>query len=224
MLDWPEIETVLLDMDGTLLDLNFDNHFWLEFVPQRFADLHRLSLGEAKTQLIPRFKAMEGRLEWYCLDYWSQELALDIIGLKHELSGLIAVHPHVVEFLDILRKSGRHLLLVTNAHRASLNLKMEQTCLNRFFDEIISSHDYGFAKEQQGFWQTLQDKLSFDKKSSVLIDDSLAVLRAAQAFGITHLLSISKPANNTPARLITEFPSVEDFQGLVEQLQSASNC
>lgn len=33
MIAWKEIDTVLLDMDGTLLDLNFDNHFWKEFVP-----------------------------------------------------------------------------------------------------------------------------------------------------------------------------------------------
>ena len=29
-LAWRDIDTVLLDMDGTLLDLHYDNHFWLE--------------------------------------------------------------------------------------------------------------------------------------------------------------------------------------------------
>ncbi|HBT55971.1 MAG TPA: haloacid dehalogenase, partial [Pseudomonas sp.] len=33
MLNWNAIDTVLLDMDGTLLDLHFDNHFWLEHMP-----------------------------------------------------------------------------------------------------------------------------------------------------------------------------------------------
>ena len=32
-LDWTSIDTVLLDMDGTLLDLRFDNWFWQEHVP-----------------------------------------------------------------------------------------------------------------------------------------------------------------------------------------------
>lgn len=221
MLDWAKIETVLLDMDGTLLDLNFDNHFWQEFVPLRFADLHRLSLAEAKQQLRPRFKAMEGRLEWYCLDYWSAELQLDIAGLKQEVAGLIAVHPHVTEFLDAARKSGKRVLLVTNAHRDSLNLKMEKTCLQHFFDAIISSHDYGMAKEQPGFWQMLQDAHLFEKHSTLLVDDSLAVLRSAQQFGIGCLVSISKPDSQAPSRDIREFPAVADFQTLMPGLLPA---
>lgn len=218
MLAWSEIKTVLLDMDGTLLDLNFDNHFWQEFVPLRFAELHGLSLEESKLQLKPRFKAMEGRLEWYCLDYWSEELKLNIAGLKQELAGLIAVHPHVTDFLDAVRGSGRRLLLVTNAHRDSLSLKMEKTCLHRFFDDIISSHDFGVAKEQQGFWQALQDKHVFEKHSTLLVDDSLAVLHSAQAFGIAYLVSISKPDSRAPVRQITEFPAVEDFRTLMPGL------
>jgi putative hydrolase of the HAD superfamily len=218
MLAWQNIETVLLDMDGTLLDLNFDNHFWKEFVPLRFAELHRLPLAEAKQQLIPRFQAMEGRLEWYCLDYWSAELHLDIVGLKQELAGLIAVHPHVIEFLEAVRASTKRLLLVTNAHRDSLNLKMEKTCLQAFFDEIISSHDFGLAKEQTGFWQALQDKHVFEKHSTLLVDDSLAVLRSAQAFGIVHLVSITKPDSQAPVKQVTEFAAVEDFRALMPGL------
>lgn len=218
MLDWREIDTVLLDMDGTLLDLNFDNHFWQEFVPLRYAELHGLTPDAAKAELAPRFKAMEGKLEWYCLDYWSEELKLNIAGLKQELAGLIAVHPHVVEFLEAARGRGRRLLLVTNAHRDSLSLKMEKTCLQRFFDRIVSSHDYGLAKEQCGFWQILQDQHVFEKQRTLLVDDSLAVLRSAAAFGIAHLVSISKPDSRRPSRAITEFPAVEDFRALMPGL------
>ncbi|QSB01281.1 GMP/IMP nucleotidase [Methylomonas sp. EFPC1] len=218
MLDWKQIDTVLLDMDGTLLDLNFDNHFWQEFVPLRFAELHSLTLEDAKQQLAPRFKAMEGKLEWYCLDYWTQELALNIAELKQELAGLIAVHPHVTEFLDAVRASGKRLLLVTNAHRDSLNLKMEKTCLHGFFDEIVSSHDFGFAKEQQGFWQILQDKHVFEKAKTLLVDDSVAVLASAKTFGIAHLVSISKPDSQRPVKQVAEFAAVEDFRALMPGL------
>ncbi|MBD9354291.1 GMP/IMP nucleotidase [Methylomonas albis] len=218
MLNWKQIDTVLLDMDGTLLDLNFDNHFWQEFVPLRFAELHGLSLEAAKQQLAPRFRAMEGKLEWYCLDYWTQELALNIAGLKQELAGLIAVHPHVTEFLDAARASGKRLLLVTNAHRDSLNLKMEKTCLHGFFDEIVSSHDFGFAKERQDFWQILQDKHLFAKDRTLLVDDSSVVLASARTFGIAHLVSISKPDSQRPVKQVAEFAAVEDFRALMPGL------
>ncbi len=101
MLDWNKINTVLLDMDGTLLDLNFDNHFWLEFIPERYALENGLTIEKANNILWPLFKNMEGKLEWYCLDYWSEKLNLDIAGLKAEISGLISVLPHVSEFLQL---------------------------------------------------------------------------------------------------------------------------
>jgi putative hydrolase of the HAD superfamily len=215
MIIWQEIDTVLLDMDGTLLDLNFDNHFWQEFVPLRFAALHDLTLEEAKQQLRPRFKALEGKLEWYCLDYWSAELELDVSGLKQEVAELIAIHPHVTEFLEAVRSTGRRLLLVTNAHRRSLNLKMEKTCLQVFFDAIISSHDYGIPKEQPVFWQVLQDKHVFEKERALLVDDSLAVLRSAQQFGLAHLIMVNKPDSRMPMKDVTEFVGIEDFRALM---------
>lgn len=215
MIDWKKIDTVLLDMDGTLLDLNFDNHFWKEFVPLKFAEKQGLSIEEAKQQLQPRFKSMEGKLEWYCLDYWSDVLALDIAGLKAEISGLIAVLPHVTEFLEKAHCSPKKVYLVTNAHRGSLGLKMEKTCLHRFFDEIISSHDLGFPKEHADFWRLLQQRIPFEKQNSLLIDDSLSVLNSAKQFGIAHLIAVSKPDTKLPKREIAGYPAIEDFRELM---------
>ena len=206
MIDWKKIDTVLLDMDGTLLDLNFDNHFWKEFVPLKYAEQKGISIVSAKQQLEPQFKSMEGKLEWYCLDYWSHVLQLDIAGLKAEISGLIAVLPHVTEFLEKLQQSSQKVLLVTNAHRDSLGLKMEKTCLQPFFDDIISSHDLGIPKEHAEFWGLLQQQQPFDKQTTLLIDDSLAVLNSARLFGIAHLISVSKPDSKQPKKNVTDYP------------------
>jgi len=215
MIDWNKIDTVLLDMDGTLLDLNFDNHFWLEFVPSRFAEQNGLSLEQAKIQLVPQFKEMEGKLEWYCLDYWSEVLKLDIVGLKVEIAGLIAVLPHVVEFLTAIKQSSKQIVLVTNAHRASLDIKMGKTCLMPFFDQIISSHDYGSPKETQAFWPHLYEQQPFENSRTLLVDDSLAVLKSARLYGIKHLISISKPDSQLELRNIIDFPSIQDFRELM---------
>jgi putative hydrolase of the HAD superfamily len=215
MLDWNKINTVLLDMDGTLLDLNFDNHFWLEFIPLRYALKNGLTIEEATGILLPLFKRMEGKLEWYCLDYWSEKLNLDIAGLKAEISGLISILPHVSEFLTALKNTDKKVLLVTNAHRDSLSIKMEKTCLQPFFDHIICSHDFGFAKEHQAFWQAFQRQQGWDKLSTLMVDDSLAVLRSAKVFGIQHLLSITRPDSKKAARSITEFPAIHDFREIM---------
>ncbi|MBS3954550.1 MAG: GMP/IMP nucleotidase [Methylomicrobium sp.] len=218
MIEWNKIDTILLDMDGTLLDLNFDNHFWQEFVPQKFSEKAGISVEAAKHQLEPRFKSMEGKIEWYCLDYWSEVLELDITGLKAEIAGLIAVLPHVIEFLEKVSTSSKKVILVTNAHRGSLGLKMEKTCLQPFFDEIISSHDFGIPKEHPGFWPSLQGRQPFDKERTLLVDDSLAVLNSARQYGIRHLISVSKPDSTRPSKQIDGFQSIEDFRVLMQGL------
>ncbi|PPD03461.1 MAG: HAD family hydrolase [Methylobacter sp.] len=218
MIDWNQIDTVLLDMDGTLLDLNFDNHFWKEFVPLKYAEKHRLLVDDAKAQLVPQFKNLEGQLEWYCLDYWTEALGLDIAGLKAEISGLISVLPHVTEFLEKLQQSRQQVLLVTNSHRHGLAIKMQKTCLEPFFAGIISSHDFGFAKEHGQFWPLLQEQLNFDKRRTLLIDDNLQVLHSAKDFGISYLVSVSKPDSTQPKRSIADFPAIEDFRELMPGL------
>ncbi len=215
MIDWNKIDTVMLDMDGTLLDLNFDNHFWKEFVPQKYAQQQGLSVAAAKQELIPRFKSMEGQLEWYCLDYWSDALQLDIAGLKAEISGLIAVLPHVTEFLEKVRASSKKLLLVTNAHRDGLDIKLAKTCLQPFFDGIICSHDLGAAKEQPDFWPRLQQQQRFDKQAVLFVDDNLAVLAAAKQFGIGHLVAVAKPDTQQPRREVSGFLAIDDFRELM---------
>lgn len=225
MIHWHDIDRVFLDMDGTLLDLNFDNHFWQEFVPRRFAEHNHLTLAEARQHLEPRFRAMEGRLEWYCLDYWSEQLGLDIVGMKQEVAGLIAVLPHVVEFLEATRATGRRLVLLTNAHRKSLGLKMDKTRLHLFFDAIVSSHDVGSPKETLEFWERLSAIEAYDPSRTLMVDDSLPVLRAAQAFGVHHLVAVRKHDSTRPARAIDEFCAIEDFRELMPPLDgSASPC
>jgi len=214
MLDWTEIDTVMLDMDGTLLDLHFDNHFWLEHVPLRYAEANDLPIGAAKLELQQRCEAVGGTLQWYCVDHWSQELGLDIALLKQEVDHLIAVHPHVEDFLRALQRNKKQVWLVTNAHQKSLALKLERTQLAGYFDRVVCSHDLGWPKESQEFWTNLQEQLPFESKRTLFVDDSLPVLHAAKAYGIGWLLMILKPDSKQQARESEGYLSVSDFSGI----------
>ncbi len=215
MIEWHSIDTVLLDMDGTLLDLHFDTHFWLEHVPLRLAEKHRISHDDAKAQLYPQLHAHKGTLNWYCVDFWSEELELDIPALKREVDHLIAIHPHVIDFLTAVRDLGKRLVLVTNAHGKVLDLKMERTQLNKYLDAIISSHDIGAPKEEVEFWEKLQTVEPFQRLSTLFIDDSPPVLRAARDYGIAYLLTVTKPDSQRPARELQEFPAIESFRDIL---------
>ncbi|WP_457674427.1 GMP/IMP nucleotidase [Thiolapillus sp.] len=221
MFDWARIDTVLLDMDGTLLDLHFDNHFWLEHVPLRYAQKHGLSPEAAREELLRRYARVEGTLEWYCVDYWSRELALDIPLLKSEVEHFIAVHPHVLAFLRRLGETGKARVLVTNAHQKALQLKMGKTRLGEHLDQVVSAHELGLPKENPAFWERLRLQLNFDPDRTLFIDDSLPVLRSAREYGIAHLLCMQQPDASQPARDIDEFPSLRHFLPLLQELASA---
>jgi len=215
MVDWPTVSTVFLDMDGTLLDLHYDNHFWLEHVPRRYAERHGMTLEAAHEALLVRYRAVEGTMAWYCVDYWSEQLDLDIALLKEEVKHLIAIHPDVVEFLDTVRDSGRRVVLVTNAHGKSLALKLRRTRLGGHLDGVVCAHDLGLPKEQPAFWARLQSSEPFVPETTLLVDDSLPVLRSAARHGIAHLLAVRRPDSRQPPRKIDEFPAIDGFADLL---------
>lgn len=217
---WERIDTVLLDMDGTLLDLRFDNYFWLELVPERYAARHGLSVDDAQAVLAPRFAAARGTLDWYCLDYWSRQLALDIAALKREVGAQVCFLPGAERFLRSLRQQGLRTVLVTNAHRDSLAVKAARTELIRHFDEVVSSHDFGAPKEHPAFWERLQARLRFDPARSLFVDDSPAVLEAARRFGIAQIFAISRPDSTGHVREVTGFVAVEAVEQLLRGLGS----
>lgn len=217
-LDWAGIDSVLLDMDGTLLDLHFDNHFWLEHLPQRYAEHHGIDREQADAELLPLFRDNAGQLNWYCLDFWSRELKLPVRDLKREVAHLIALRPDADTFLAALRGAGKRVALITNAHRDSLSLKLERVELAPWFDRLISSHDYGFPKEDQQFWQALHADFGFEPARSLFIDDSLPILRSARAFGVAHLLAVRQPDSRQGAKDTAEFAAVEDYRTLIEGL------
>ncbi|MDH5711274.1 MAG: GMP/IMP nucleotidase [Gammaproteobacteria bacterium] len=210
-LDWEAIETVFLDLDGTLLDLHFDNHFWLEYVPVCYAVKHAISHDDACNILMPRFKEVKGRLDWYCVDFWTRELGLDIEQMKHEISHKIAVRPEVREFLQAIKQAGKRIVLVTNAHPASLSLKMKKTGLDEYFDRMINAHEIGLAKEHDGFWASLHETEPFEPAATLLIDDNLEVLESAEHYGIKYLLAILKPDSQADEVETRHYHAVHHF-------------
>ena len=202
-------------MDGTLLDLYFDNHFWQEHVPLRYAQKRGLSVAAARAELIARYRGRAGTLEWYCVDFWSRELDLDIVALKEEVAHLIAVHPDVRDFLAAVRQSGRRVTLVTNAHGKSLDLKMRRTGLESRFDALITSHQVGRPKEDPAFWPALQSVEPYAPARTLLVDDSLPVLRAARRAGLGHLLAVKYPDSRQPVKDSEEFPALGSFRELL---------
>ena len=217
-LPWETIDTVLLDMDGTLLDLHFDNVFWLNYMPQYYAEKNGLSRAEADAFLHPLMASYTGQLKWYCVEFWSKTLDLPIKQMKRDTAHLIDLRANSEHFLAALNKAGKRTVLVTNAHRDSLQIKLEKVHLEPLLDIIVSSHDYGYPKEDQRFWHNLSQHVSYQPERSLFIDDSLPVLRSAQRYGIAHLRAVLQPDSQGQPKDCEEFIPSTDLLKLVSHL------
>ena len=215
MVDWQQYETILLDMDGTVLDLAFDNYFWRELVPRCMARNRRQSRERVCSELFELYARKEGSLDWYCLDYWSAELGLDLKVLKNASSQRIKFLPGAREFLVTLAGWQKPMVLVTNAHSHTLAVKKDVTGLGQYFQLCISSHELGFAKEQKEFWPLLQSRVDFDPETTLFIDDSLSVLDEAAAFGIRGLVAVTRPDTSLSGKVSKTHPGVTGVFSLI---------
>lgn len=212
---WSQIDYVLLDMDGTLLDKHFDDYFWETLVPETYAAKRGLDLKHAKRELLAMYKRREGTLDWTDLDFWSEELDLDIPALKIQADNLIAVHPYVIDFIEYCQELPKKIYLVTNAHSKTLAIKMAKTALGGHFDKIVCSQQVGVAKEDPVFWDRLQTHIPYDPARTLLADDTEKVLLSAEQAGIKHLVYVAKPSSKAPYCHSDRFHSITYFKELI---------
>ncbi|UCF86633.1 MAG: GMP/IMP nucleotidase [Nitrospiraceae bacterium] len=212
-----EIKYILLDMDGTLLDLYFDDYFWGHLVPEKYAEKHDITFGAAQEYLVRTYRRHEKTLNWCDLDFWSRELHLDIPALTEQVKHLVEVHPHVIDFLKMLRRRKKKIFLVTNAHYKSINVKFRKTQIGKYFDSVLSSFDTGHPKESVEFWQSAEKRLRFEKEKTLFIDDTEDVLKTAQGFGIKYLLFKAVANSKVEPSKSHAFTVISDFRELMQE-------
>jgi len=202
-------------MDGTLLDKYFDDYFWEHLVPEKYAEIHNITFGRAKEELMKKYKVHEGTLNWTDLDFWSNQLHLDIPAMKEQIKHLIEVHPHVENFLKMLRKDKKKVFLVTNAHYKSIDLKFKKTLIGKYFDAVLTSFDTGYPKEDIKFWEVAEKRLGFDKGKTLFIDDTEEILKTAKKFGIKYILYKARANSKVKPGRSNDFIHIIDFDELL---------
>ncbi len=221
-MNWSKIDTVLLDMDGTLLDKHYDDYFWEKYVPEIYAQKNNLNPQETAKKLLAVYKAVEGTLDWTDLDYWSEQLGLDIPSLKIKVDHLIKIHPYVIDFLEFLRRIRKRVYLVTNAHSKTLDIKMNKTALNGYFDAIVCAAQVGLPKEDTAFWGKLKEIIPFSPETTMLAEDTEKILVSAQTYGIKHLIYVARPSSTKPVKASSEFKSIIYFKELIQEKTSVN--
>ncbi|KFZ36609.1 HAD family hydrolase [Shewanella mangrovi] len=222
MFPWAQIDAVLLDMDGTLLDLHFDNHFWLTLVPQTLSQQRGISTTKATALVREAYEQVHGTLNWYCLDYWANRLQLDIMALHRSITDKIKLRDDTLPFLDALAAQGKKRILLTNAHPLSLALKLEHTPLAQHLDIILSSHQLGVPKESEHFWSQVFALYQLRPERCLFVDDNEHILQAAQRAGVRYLLGVNNPDSQQPHKQFADFVATEDYLQLLPGLASSN--
>jgi len=213
--EWSAIDTVLLDLDGTLLDQAYDNHIWRDLVPQRFAVAHSMDLHEAYTEIARLFAERSGTLDWYCIDYWSRTLDVDIGALHREVRSHVAWLPGARDFLERMRADGKRLLLLTNSHPIALAVKHEETGVLDYLDAAVTSHEFGAPKEHQRFWHAALAKFAYEPGRSLFADDNSKMLDAARGAGIRWVYGIRHWDTRGSRREHMDHPAVDALADLM---------
>ena len=214
-LNWGNVDCVVLDMDGTLLDLHFDNQVWKDLLPRRVAERSGAQLADVGPQVEATLNATRGTLDFYCLDHWSREFGMSMSALERELTHLVRVREGASHFLNALVNANIRLLLATNAHRDSLSHKLERTGIEVHFDDIYSAHDFGYCKEEDAFWDALRNAHEFDPARTLFVDDNHAVLDAAARFGVAYLFGIKRPSSRGADLSHDRYHCLESFDEIM---------
>jgi 5'-nucleotidase len=214
-IDWNRIDDVLVDMDGTLLDRHFDNFFFEEELPRRYAALQGLSFEASRSRLMAMYRSVEGELAWTDLHYWSDRVGIDVVAMHKELDHMIGFLPGAEGFLREVRARGKRIIVVTNAHQTGVAVKSAKTGLSRYVDRIVDAFEVGYLKMRPEYWPACRRLLKFDPLRSLYIDDDECCLHAAKQYGIGAIIHSAKSSSQLPAVYSASFASVERLSTLL---------
>jgi putative hydrolase of the HAD superfamily len=165
---------ISFDMDGTLIDSEFTDWVWSYGIPVLYGEKNDLSFEEAKKVVEGEYRKVgEGAIEWYDIKYWFGffRLEKDWKGLMRQFVDKITVYPDVNQLLDRL-KERFPLILTSNAGREFIEIEMEVTGLDKYFDRIFSAtSDFRVVKKTADFYQQVCHILNVDPREIVHVGD-----------------------------------------------------
>jgi putative hydrolase of the HAD superfamily len=165
---------ISFDMDGTLIDPEFTDWVWGQGIPSLYAEKAGLPFEAAKSFVVKEYqKVGEGAIEWYDIKYWFGLFQLEGSwrDLMMQFVDKIKVYPDVNHTLDRLKEKFP-LILTSNAGREFIQIEMEATGLDQYFDRIFSAtSDFGVVKKTTEFYQQVCQILETNPQKIIHVGD-----------------------------------------------------
>jgi HAD superfamily hydrolase (TIGR01509 family) len=206
-----DIDCMLVDMDGVILDNTYDNNFWQNQIPGVISKNKNISFEDAKRLAIQIFNYKKNTKDWYDVDYWSNMLNVDIEAEKRSSISFdrIQLYEGVTETLNKLKDNFR-LILITNAHRKTLNIKLEKYDLNPYFENMVCAHELYYVKENIQLWYMLKSRFKLDYTKTLLIEDTINNIKVGLSAGISQAVYLGDESYEDSKKIL-KLSSINDI-------------
>ena len=165
-------------------------------VPAEIAKMNGIKINEAKKEVINIGRKLEGTMPWYKLSYWEDIFKVDLIKPAIKKSSYISFLPGAENTLKNLRKLNIEIFLLTNCDSRLLSVKSNAVPFLKYADEVQSSTDLGFIKEDKDYWNVVFNKFSIDPSRSIFLDDNKSIVKMAKYCGIESAYHVLEPTSD----------------------------
>ena len=199
----------IFDLYGTLIDINTDEErqdFWYKLslfysfkgalydaqeLKESYRTLVKLNLDNLNNSKYPDFPLENVFYKLYTNKNIipSDELITDtayffrISSIKY-----IKLYDNVIELLELLKKKGKKIYLLSNAQRIFTLYEMKLLGIEKYFDDILFSADYKMCKPDPKFYNTLINNHNLNIKNSIMIgNDPICDIEGASNVGLDSL-------------------------------------
>jgi len=133
------LKIISFDVDGTLVDLEYNDLIWFKEIPELVAKKKKVSFERSLKFVCEEYaKLGEHNLNWYDINYWISyfgiEISPDKIFEKYEPQ--VKIYPEVIPLLEELKKK-YILIVITAMPREFLIPKMKN--LEKYFKFSFSA-------------------------------------------------------------------------------------
>ena len=199
----------IFDLYGTLIDINTDEEnieFWYKLslfysfkgaiyeaieLKNSYKTLVKLTLSTLNNTDYPDFplESIFSKLYINKGVMPSNDLITDTAHLFRTLSiKYIKLYDNVIELLELLKKKGKKVYLLSNSQRIFTLYEMKLLGIEKYFDDILFSADYNVCKPDMKFYNTLINKHNLDIKDSIMIgNDYICDIEGASNVGLDSL-------------------------------------
>lgn len=222
----------IFDLYGTLIDINTDEEsmdFWYKlslFYSFKGALYNAEELRESYRALVKLNldNLMDSKYSDFPLETVfsklytnknilpSDELIMDTAHFFRTSSiKYIKLYDSVIDLLELLKKKGKKIYLLSNAQRIFTLYEMRLLGIEKYFDDILFSADYKMCKPDENFYNTLINKHNLNIKNSIMIgNDYICDIEGASNVGLDSLYLHSNLSPEIKGKLKSTY-TIMDF-------------